>query len=198
MLRLSLSVVLMLSITILILSLLVWDLLLFLVSAFAMLALILAVDQHSTFTTYHAWAALLLIMVQRNAKTNSNPDKRKMVKYDIWWKFRRFLEFVGPRSPMSSASLQIILPLGADWSLLMFFFKTFIVKSLIFLFPFISTSNAILIIISHLKVCVPHYREHFGGMHCAHCGVHVEVLPWPFVLLLILMMIVNYCQCDSS
>ena len=123
MLRLSLSVVLMLSITILILSLLVWDLLLFLVSAFAMLALILAVDQHSTFTTYHAWAALLLIMVQRNAKTNSNPDKRKMVKYDIWWKFRRFLEFVGPRSPMSSASLQIILPLGADWSLLMFFFS---------------------------------------------------------------------------
>ena len=73
----------MLSITILILSLLVWDLLLFLVSSLAMLALILAIDQHSTFTTYHAWAALLLIMVQRNAKTNSNPDKRKMVKYDI-------------------------------------------------------------------------------------------------------------------
>ena len=53
-------------------SLLVWDLLLFLVSSLAMLALILAIDQHSTFTTYHAWAALLLIMVQRNANANSN------------------------------------------------------------------------------------------------------------------------------
>ena len=28
-----------------------------------------------------------------------------------------------------------------------------------------------------LKVCVPHHREHLGGMHSTHCGVHVEVLP---------------------
>ena len=28
-----------------------------------------------------------------------------------------------------------------------------------------------------LKVCVPHHREHLGGVHSAHCGVHVEVLP---------------------
>ena len=42
---------------------LLWDLLLFILSSFAMLGLILILDQHSTFLTYHAWAALLLIMV---------------------------------------------------------------------------------------------------------------------------------------
>lgn len=42
---------------------LLWDLLLFLLSSLAMLGLILILDQHSTFLTYHAWAALLLIMV---------------------------------------------------------------------------------------------------------------------------------------
>ena len=42
---------------------LLWDLILFLLSSFAMLGLILILDQHSTFLTYHAWAALLLIMV---------------------------------------------------------------------------------------------------------------------------------------
>ena len=42
------------------------DLLLFLLSSLAMLGLILILDQHSTFLTYHAWAALLLIMVLRN------------------------------------------------------------------------------------------------------------------------------------
>ena len=42
---------------------LLWDLLLFLLSSLAMLGLILVLDQHSTFLTYHAWAALLLIMV---------------------------------------------------------------------------------------------------------------------------------------
>ena len=45
---------------------LLWDLLLFLLSSFAMLGLILILDQHSTFLTYHAWAALLLIMVLGN------------------------------------------------------------------------------------------------------------------------------------
>ena len=47
---------------------LLWDLLLFILSSFAMLGLILILDQHSTFLTYHAWAALLLIMVRGNTK----------------------------------------------------------------------------------------------------------------------------------
>ena len=167
-------------------SLLVWDLLLFLVSAFAMLTLILAVDQHSTFTTYHAWAALLLIMVQRNANTNSNMFQRK--KGHWLMKLRCFLEFVGLRSPTSLASSQTILPQG--WYLSSLFPLPSLPRPSISVFhwsqlpttlppppppPSLLSSSRI------LKVCVPHHREHLGGMHCTHCGVHVEVLPWLFM-----------------
>ena len=48
---------------------LLWDLLLFILSSFAMLGLILILDQHSTFLTNDAWAALLLMMVLGNRKS---------------------------------------------------------------------------------------------------------------------------------
>ena len=85
---------------------LLWDLLLFILSSFAMLGLILILDQHSTFLTYHAWAALLLIMVLEIRIAGMSDTSLS----------RCYWVCVAPLSPMSSASSPTTRRLGASSS----------------------------------------------------------------------------------